>query len=239
MARISTYPVDEFVKGNDKWIGSDSQFQNATKNFTPNKIAEFLNSDNKIDSQALAYKYQDWQVGDYREPGTISFGTPAVASNVSFSTVNSFKLSVSTKAGIDVRAFYNSPLTTNYVLITRAGNISDWAIYLWDSAIQDVLEPNFYDIGLTLVSSAGDLIEDDNYFISLLQLSSAGGDKNFIFSQVVPLSTWVVTHTLNKFPSVSIVDSAGTQVNGQVTYNNTSQITITFSSAFSGEAFLN
>jgi hypothetical protein len=83
------------------------------------------------------------------------------------------------------------------------------------------------------------LIEDDNYFISLLQLSSAGGDKNYVFDQAVAASTWVINHTLNKFPSVSVVDSAGTQVNGQVTYNNTSQITITFSAAFSGEAFLN
>jgi hypothetical protein len=239
MARISTYPVDEKVSGSDKWIGSDSQFLNATKNFTPDKVAVYLNGSNKINSQALSYKYQDWQVLDIREESTISFEVPAATTTVPFSSVSTFKLSELTLSKQDVSTFYSAPLVDSYVLITLAENVSDWAVYRWDSVVQDILEPTFYDIGLTLVSSSGGLIKDQDYLISLLQIDGVGGDKNYVFDQAVAASTWVINHTLNKFPSVSIVDSAGTQVNGQVTYNSTSQITITFSSAFSGEAFLN
>ena len=73
MARISTYPIDDAISGGDKWIGSDAAYANATKNFTVNKVAAFLNSANKIDSQSLMYKYQDWQIGDLRENGTNPF----------------------------------------------------------------------------------------------------------------------------------------------------------------------
>lgn len=66
-----------------------------------------------------------------------------------------------------------------------------------------------------------------------------GGDKNFVFTQSSASSTWTVSHNLNKFPSVSVVDSAGTAVIGNVTYNSTSQITLTFSASFSGKAYLN
>jgi len=64
-------------------------------------------------------------------------------------------------------------------------------------------------------------------------------DKNFVYTQNVASATWVVTHDLNKFPSVSIVDSANTVVNGQVEYNNLNQVTIFFRSAFAGKAFFN
>lgn len=66
-----------------------------------------------------------------------------------------------------------------------------------------------------------------------------GGDKNFIFTQSSSSDTWTINHTLNKFPSVSVVDSAGSVVIGEITYNSTSQITLTFSASFSGKAYLN
>lgn len=66
-----------------------------------------------------------------------------------------------------------------------------------------------------------------------------GTDKNFIFTQSSASDTWTINHTLNKFPSVSVVDSAGSIVIGNVTYNSTSQITLTFSASFSGKAYLN
>lgn len=66
-----------------------------------------------------------------------------------------------------------------------------------------------------------------------------GTDKNFIFTQSSASDTWTINHTLNKFPSVSVVDSAGSIVIGNITYNSTSQITLTFSASFSGKAYLN
>lgn len=66
-----------------------------------------------------------------------------------------------------------------------------------------------------------------------------GTDKNFVFTQSSASATWTINHTLNKFPSVEVVDSANDIVIGNVTYNSTTQITITFTAAFSGKAYLN
>jgi hypothetical protein len=52
-------------------------------------------------------------------------------------------------------------------------------------------------------------------------------------------STWTVKHNLDKHPSVTVVDSGGTVVKGDITYNSANQLTITFSSSFSGTAYLN
>ena len=59
-----------------------------------------------------------------------------------------------------------------------------------------------------------------------------------VHTQGTASATWTITHTLGGYPSVSIVDSAKTVVFGEVTYTNTSQIVVNFSSAFSGYAYL-
>ena len=64
-------------------------------------------------------------------------------------------------------------------------------------------------------------------------------DKHYTHNQAVASSEWIITHNLNKYPSIEVVDSGGSMVIGDVTYNNTNQITIKFSAAFSGKAFLN
>lgn len=66
-----------------------------------------------------------------------------------------------------------------------------------------------------------------------------GVDKNFVFPQSSASDTWEITHNLGKFPSVSVVDSAGSKVIGEVTYNSINKVTLTFSAAFSGNAYLN
>lgn len=60
----------------------------------------------------------------------------------------------------------------------------------------------------------------------------------FIFNQGTPSATWNIAHNLNRFPSVVIVDSGGDQVIGDVNYVDANNITVTFSSAFSGIAYL-
>lgn len=60
-----------------------------------------------------------------------------------------------------------------------------------------------------------------------------------VHNQIAPLSTWTIDHPLNKFPSVSIVDSAGNLVIGDVQYVSTSQVIVSFVAQFSGRAYLN
>lgn len=65
------------------------------------------------------------------------------------------------------------------------------------------------------------------------------GDKNYIHTQSSASSTWTVTHNLNKFPSVTVVDSANNVVMGAVEMINLNSITITFTASFSGKAYIN
>ena len=65
------------------------------------------------------------------------------------------------------------------------------------------------------------------------------GDKNYIHTQSSASATWTVTHNLNKFPSVTVVDSANNVVMGAVEMINLNSITITFTASFSGKAYIN
>ena len=64
-------------------------------------------------------------------------------------------------------------------------------------------------------------------------------DKNYVHNQTVASDEWIVVHNLNKYPAVSIIDSANNEVVGEVIYDNVNQVTIKFVSAFKGKATLN
>lgn len=64
-------------------------------------------------------------------------------------------------------------------------------------------------------------------------------DANYIHKQTEASNEWVIVHNLNKYPAVSIIDSAGDEVEGNVHYDSINQITITFIGAFKGTATLN
>ncbi len=65
------------------------------------------------------------------------------------------------------------------------------------------------------------------------------GDKNYVHEQMQASNEWNIIHKLKKYPSVSIIDSAGTNVIGEVTYLDENSLRINFSSIMSGKAFLN
>jgi hypothetical protein len=52
-------------------------------------------------------------------------------------------------------------------------------------------------------------------------------------------SSWLVVHNLGSFPSVTVVDTGGTEVIPNLHYDNSNQITLTFAAPTSGTAYLN
>jgi hypothetical protein len=65
------------------------------------------------------------------------------------------------------------------------------------------------------------------------------GDANYVHDQGSASATWVVTHSLSKYCSVTVVDTANTVVIGEIEYNSVNQVTLTFRSAFGGKAYFN
>jgi len=66
------------------------------------------------------------------------------------------------------------------------------------------------------------------------------GDQAHTHIQDVPASVWTITlpDGFKEYPSVTITDSAGTQVYGEVNYNYP-VITLSFTAGFSGTAHFN
>jgi hypothetical protein len=67
----------------------------------------------------------------------------------------------------------------------------------------------------------------------------AGGVTTFTFTQSSPQSTWLIAHNLARFPSVTVIDSGGSEVEGDVDYVDSNHISVAFSAPFSGTAYLN
>lgn len=61
---------------------------------------------------------------------------------------------------------------------------------------------------------------------------------SYIHTQGVASSSWTITHNLGFHPNVTVVDSAGNIVEGELSYTNTASLTATFSTPFSGTAYL-
>ena len=65
-------------------------------------------------------------------------------------------------------------------------------------------------------------------------------DKHYVYTQEIASDTWVINHNLNKYPSVKIVDTAGSvQIPEEEIQNDVNTCTLTFLSAFAGQAYLN
>lgn len=100
-----------------------------------------------------------------------------------------------------------------------------------------ILEDDYSDLSSTIETQR----ELNQIFKQLLLdiTNNVGGDKNYIHDQIIPSTIWEINHSLNKKVSVTIIDTAGTVVEGKVTVNNGSKVTVEFNFPFNGEAILN
>lgn len=239
MARISTYPLDTHLVGSDYWIGSDADSNYATKNFTIDSVAEYMNRV-ATQQQALRFKYTNTVP---RTDGCF-FGADGATSapSVAYNTITGFTLSKFelTNLGVDISSFYSNPLGSSEVLMTQCDDVSRWAVFTWVSSVQNATNPNYYDIGVAYKGGNNGLIANKDYFISLLTYAGAN-DANFLYTLDGSASVYVIDHNLNKYPSVTIFDTnnANAQVETQIAFNSLNQATLTFSLPFTGEASFN
>ncbi len=232
MARISSYPYDTTVTDNDAWIGTEAT-NRQTKQFTAEAVAEYLNINAKVNiGGQMSFKWTDTLKGG---TGTIS-QVGGSGSGDAFNTITQVYLSINELNGQNVVAFLDY-IATKDILLGQGDQISQFGHYTLDTYVVDA-DPNYYIANLTYIGGNGTIVNDKQYTLIHFDITDSD-DKTFVFTQVVPAATWVVTHNLNKFPSVSVVDTANTSGFGAVEYNSANQLTITFSGAFAGKAYLN
>jgi hypothetical protein len=64
-----------------------------------------------------------------------------------------------------------------------------------------------------------------------------GEGASYVHDQAVPAAVWTIVHGLSYIPNMTVVDSAGSQIEGDVVYGP-GEITFTASAAFAGKAYL-
>lgn len=67
---------------------------------------------------------------------------------------------------------------------------------------------------------------------------SGYGQADVIFVQGSPDDEWIVAHGLNRWPCVTVIDTAGSAIEGDITYLDDDTIQINFTAPFAGRAFL-
>lgn len=85
----------------------------------------------------------------------------------------------------------------------------------------------------------GDVNKNINIVKGDASVVSVTFKDTYVHTQTTPASSWSVTHGMNKYPSVTIIDSAGSIVDGEVNFNSLNAVTISFCGAFSGKAYFN
>ena len=239
MTKIKVYPIDTKIDGSDKWVGSDVNNSNRTKNFTVSSLSDYFNATRSIElSNTLSFKYDTVEVGDQRSSGSFSFESE-IGAIVPLSSITDLVFSKNTSNGktiIELMSFFKD----NIIAIAKSDEPNIFGIYELTSYTQRLYEPNFYDVSLSYLYGNGNIEQDEFYFVSLLQLKDLSvSDKSYTHVQSVASITWNVEHNLGKFPVATVALSTGQQGYADVTYIDENNLTITFASAESGKAYLN
>jgi|TARA_A200000159_G_C7320407_1_gene338619 hypothetical protein len=237
MAKISTYPLDTHLIGSDYWIGSDADSNYATKNFTIDSVAEYMN---RVATQQQALRFKYLNTVPYTDGSFYGADGATAAPNVAYNSITGFTLSKFelTNLGIDISSFYSNPLGGSEVLITQCDDVSRWAVFSWISSTQNAQNNSYYDIVVAYKGGNNGLIANKDYFISLLTYAGAN-DANFLYTLDGSTNVYAIDHNLNKYPAVTIFDANNAEVETQIVFNTLNRATLTFSLPFTGKASFN
>lgn len=236
MARIIIYQNDDTPNLGDKWIGTD-RGTGGTRNFTASGIADLFNN---TDSIGIAgqnnFKFvTDQGVG--RTTGSISLANLG-GDTLLFADLS--ELIVSRKSLKNVLVDdYMKTLAGNTIIISGVKNPNYFGVYVVE-AIDDILEePDYLKLTLYPKEYNGLLESLKTYSISAYAQPASEGDKSYTHTQDVASATWNVSHSLNKYPSVTVALPTGQVGVADVTYTDTNNLIITFAGDESGKAYIN
>lgn len=91
-----------------------------------------------------------------------------------------------------------------------------------------------------VANDTGELIAaDEELRAQVVALASAVlAPNHYLHFQATPEVVWTITHNLGFNPGVTVVDSTGRQVEGDVVHLSANTVEISFTAAFAGSAFL-
>lgn len=244
MARISTYPVDQNPEGSDILLGTDaSGGTDATKNFRISDISLILIND-FLANNSWTFNIDET---DAEMRKAQLFFAAGGGNNTSWANITTLRSVLLMGNNTNAQPYLqylltNDPITgqpvvNNLIKISDRNDLSSFGVFTFTSLTAVAGKTDIYDIGLTFIKGAGSIQKKHVYGINIDP--SDATDKTFEFTQGVPSTTWNIQHNLNKFPSITVIDTADTVVTGQYTYIDNNNVTLTFSAGFAGKAYLN
>lgn len=133
---------------------------------------------------------------------------------------------------------------TNQILIKKSD--SDYDL-VWAENPEDTIQKK-YDINNNGIIDEAEhsLISDDSVLFNGRPITDFYDAETvniltarYTYTQSIADSDWIITHNLGRFPSgVTVVDSAGSVIEGAVQFINNNSIKISFNYAFSGKAYI-
>lgn len=233
MARISKYQFDQDITGNDFVIGSDSVTKK-TRNFKFEDIVAFLSKQEEILGDKFVYIYDRITAYDGLPAGRMSFNNKSIT-DTPFSGITTIYLNRYNTNNQDVYDYLVKLQDKGGILnlhnIKDATSFGAFRIQAINLSQNDVIT-----LTVDLLAGGGTILGDQS-IAAVGEFNS--GDKTYIHTQIASSSTWVVDHALNKFPSVTVVDTGNNVVIGDIQYNTNNQLTITFQASVSGKAYIN
>ena len=244
MARISTYPVDQNPEGSDILLGTDaSGGTDATKNFRISDISLVLIND-FLANNSWTFNIDE---ADAEMRKAQLFFAAGGGNNTSWANITTLRSVLLMGNNTNAQPYLqylltNDPITgqpvvNNLIKISDRNDLSSFGVFTFTSLAAVAGKTDIYDIGLTFIKGAGSIQKKHVYGINIDP--SDATDKTFEYQQVTPATTWNITHNLAKFPSITVIDTGDTVVTGQYTYIDNNNVTLTFSAAFAGKAYLN
>jgi len=231
MPIISSYKKNNTPDPSDILIGTDVS-NGQTKNFSLGGASVVIIND--------FLKHSSWKFiiqdpdPDPRPEGTISFENYG-GQSTPWSAVSNLYINVQMPATSPVALPYLQRMIGYDIVIQDVRSLGRYGVYTLVSLTS--VGSSVYDMQLSYVTGSSTIQALQYYSIQIDIVE--GFDSHFEFVQGVPATTWDITHNLDKFPSITVVDTADTTVIGSYEYITKNRVILSFSSQFAGKAFLN
>ena len=231
MPKISSYKLNNTPEPSDILIGTDVS-NGQTKNFNIQSLS--------VTAVNTFLKHTSWKFitldpdPDPRPEGTISFENYGGGSTP-WANITNLYVNVQMPSTSPVALPYLQRMIGHDIVIQDVRSLGRYGVYTL-TALTSV-GSSIYDMELTYVTGSSTIQALQYYSIQIDEVE--GFDSHFEFTQGTPATTWDITHNLDKFPSITVVDTANTTVIGSYEYITKNRVILSFSNQFAGKAFLN
>lgn len=148
-------------------------------------------------------------------------------------------VSATTPGEITTQVYLNSTNTVRYI---GTGYDATTILFNPDQTWigDDAREINGVPINISHTHVEVDITDLDKYTQAEVDaLIATATDNNYAHNQAVANTVWTIAHNLGKFPCVQVFDDSGNNVEGEISHTDNNNLTITFNTAFAGDAYLN